>query len=51
MYEIKGLTKQYKGSKKNVHALAGVDLIIPDNDLMAVQGPTGHGKKVSGQQI
>ena len=46
MYEISGLTKVYQGKGKNqkVHALQGVDVVIPDNDMLAIQGPTGHGK-------
>ena len=46
MYEISGLTKIYDGKKKGekVHALQGVDVQIPDNDMLAIQGPTGHGK-------
>ncbi|HEX4788460.1 MAG TPA: ABC transporter ATP-binding protein [Actinospica sp.] len=46
MYEISGLTKVYNGKKKGekVHALQGVDVQIPDNDMLAIQGPTGHGK-------
>ena len=46
MYEISGLTKIYQGKGKNekVHALQGVDVVIPDNDMLAIQGPTGHGK-------
>ena len=46
MYEISGLTKVYNGKRKGekVHALQGVDVEIPDNDMLAIQGPTGHGK-------
>jgi putative ABC transport system ATP-binding protein len=44
MYEITGLTKQYKGKKAVVDALSGVDVTIPDGDMLAIQGPTGHGK-------
>jgi putative ABC transport system ATP-binding protein len=48
MYEISGLTKIYqgkgKGKNEKVHALQGVDVVIPDNDMLAIQGPTGHGK-------
>ena len=46
MYEISGLTKIYDGKHKGekVHALQGVDVVIPDNDMLAIQGPTGHGK-------
>ena len=31
-------------SREKVHALQGVDVQIPDNDMLAIQGPTGHGK-------
>jgi putative ABC transport system ATP-binding protein len=44
MYEITGLTKQYKRGKETVHALQGVDVVIKDGDMLAIQGPTGHGK-------
>ncbi|MGH6654032.1 MAG: ABC transporter ATP-binding protein, partial [Actinocrinis sp.] len=44
MYEINGVTKQYKRGKEVVHALSGVDVTIPDGDMLAIQGPTGHGK-------
>jgi len=46
MYEISGLTKTYDGKHKGekVRALQGVDVEIPDNDMLAIQGPTGHGK-------
>jgi putative ABC transport system ATP-binding protein len=46
MYEISGLTKVYDGKRKGekVYALQGVDVVIPDNDMLAIQGPTGHGK-------
>ena len=44
MYEITALTKQYKGKQEVVNALAGVDVTIPDGDMLAIQGPTGHGK-------
>jgi putative ABC transport system ATP-binding protein len=46
MYEISGVTKIYNGKHKGekVHALQGVDVVIPDNDMLAIQGPTGHGK-------
>ena len=46
MYEISDLTKTYRGKRKGeqVRALQGVDLVIPDNDMLAIQGPTGHGK-------
>jgi putative ABC transport system ATP-binding protein len=46
MYEISGLTKTYPGKHKGeqVRALQGVDVTIPDGDMLAIQGPTGHGK-------
>jgi putative ABC transport system ATP-binding protein len=44
MYEVKAVTKQYKRGKETVHALRGVDVVIPDGDMLAIQGPTGHGK-------
>ncbi len=46
MYEISGLTKIYQGKHKGekVHALNGLDVTIPDSDMLAIQGPTGHGK-------
>ena len=44
MYEIKDLTKTYKRGSKSVGALRGVNATIADGDLLAIQGPTGHGK-------
>jgi putative ABC transport system ATP-binding protein len=53
MYEISGLTKVYDGKGKGgkVHALQGVDVVIPDNDMLAIQGPTGHGKSTLLQML
>ncbi len=39
MYEIKGLTKEYSRNGKAVRALRGVDVAVPDADLLAVQAP------------
>jgi putative ABC transport system ATP-binding protein len=44
VYAIKDLKKTYRRGSKSVEALRGVTLDIPDGDLLAVQGPTGHGK-------
>jgi putative ABC transport system ATP-binding protein len=44
MYELSGVTKDYKKGRVTVHALAGVDLQIEDGEWLAIQGPTGHGK-------
>jgi putative ABC transport system ATP-binding protein len=44
MYELSGVTRDYRQGRGVVHALAGVDLVIGDGDWLAIQGPTGHGK-------
>ncbi len=44
MYELSGVTKNYKTGRATVAALAGVDLRIEDGEWLAIQGPTGHGK-------
>ncbi|SER39280.1 putative ABC transport system ATP-binding protein [Streptomyces sp. yr375] len=51
MYELKGVTKRYTRGKETVHALAGVDLTIPDGDRLVIQGPTGGGKSTLLQMI
>ncbi|USQ83180.1 ABC transporter ATP-binding protein [Streptomyces phaeoluteigriseus] len=51
MYELRGVTKRYTRGKDTVHALAGVDLTIPDGDRLVVQGPTGGGKSTLLQMI
>jgi putative ABC transport system ATP-binding protein len=44
MYELSGVTKNYKTGRATVAALAGVDLRISGGEWLAIQGPTGHGK-------
>jgi putative ABC transport system ATP-binding protein len=44
VYEIKDLKKTYRRGSKAVEALRGITVSIADGDLLAVQGPTGHGK-------
>jgi putative ABC transport system ATP-binding protein len=44
MYKLTGVTKTYQKGRGTVQALAGVDLEIDDNEWLAIQGPTGHGK-------
>ena len=44
MYELTGITRDYRKGRYAVHALAGVDLTIENGDWLAIQGPTGHGK-------
>ncbi|MFE6824615.1 ABC transporter ATP-binding protein [Streptomyces sp. NBC_00080] len=51
MYELRGVTKRYSRGKETVHALAGVDLTIPDGDRLVIQGPTGGGKSTLLQMI
>jgi len=43
-YRLSGVTKTYRQGNRTVTALAGVDLEIPQGQLVAVQGPTGGGK-------
>jgi putative ABC transport system ATP-binding protein len=44
VYEVSSLTKQYRLNKQTIDALQGVDVTINDGDMLAIQGPTGHGK-------
>jgi putative ABC transport system ATP-binding protein len=44
MYELTGVTRDYRKGRQTVHALQGVDLVIEDGQWLAIQGPTGHGK-------
>jgi len=44
MYELSGVTKTYKKGSTKVAAIAGIDLTIPDGQMVAIQGPTGGGK-------
>jgi putative ABC transport system ATP-binding protein len=44
MYQLTGVTRDYRKGRQTVHALDGVDLVIDDGDWLAIQGPTGHGK-------
>ncbi len=44
MYQLTGVTRDYRKGRDTVHALNGVDLVIEDGDWLAIQGPTGHGK-------
>jgi putative ABC transport system ATP-binding protein len=51
MYQLKGVTKQYRKGKETVDALAGVDLSIGDGDRLVIQGPTGGGKSTLLQML
>jgi putative ABC transport system ATP-binding protein len=44
MYELHEVVKNYPKGRGTVTALHGVDLVIPDREWLAIQGPTGHGK-------
>ncbi len=42
--EIRDLTKVYSMGEVEVHALAGLDLIVDEGEFIAVMGPSGSGK-------
>ena len=42
--EIAGLTKTFKGEGAPVHALRGVDLVVPEGTFLGVMGQSGSGK-------
>jgi putative ABC transport system ATP-binding protein len=41
---VRGLTKIYKMGVERIHALAGVDLVIKENEFVAIMGASGSGK-------
>jgi putative ABC transport system ATP-binding protein len=41
---ISALTKTYVLGTEKVHALRGVDLVVPRNEYIAIMGPSGSGK-------
>ncbi|MFE9046401.1 ABC transporter ATP-binding protein [Streptomyces sp. NPDC007818] len=51
MYELNGVTKQYRRGQKRVDALAGIDLKIAQGDRLVIQGPTGGGKSTLLQML
>jgi len=51
MYELSGVVKTYRQGARAVTALGGVDLTIPDGELVAIQGPTGGGKSTLLQML
>ena len=44
MYELTGVTKRYTQRRKQIDALAGIDLTIDEGEFLAIQGSTGSGK-------
>ncbi len=44
LYKLTGVSKSFRQSGKEVHALRGVDLTVNVGEHIAVQGPTGGGK-------
>jgi len=44
MVEARGVEKTYAAGGVRVHALRGVDLLIPRGEMVAVMGPSGCGK-------
>jgi putative ABC transport system ATP-binding protein len=51
MYTLIAVTKTYQQKKRTVTALAGVDLVIPAGQMVAIQGPTGGGKSTLLQML
>ncbi|MFJ3905011.1 ABC transporter ATP-binding protein [Streptomyces sp. NPDC090025] len=51
MYQLTGVTKQYRRGQERVDALDGVDLTIAEGDRLVIQGPTGGGKSTLLQML
>jgi putative ABC transport system ATP-binding protein len=51
MYKLTGVSKTYSNGKRRVDALQEVDLTIDDDQLVAIQGPTGGGKSTLLQML
>jgi len=51
MYQLTNVTKRYVQRNRQVTALSGVTLSIPDGQLVAIQGPTGGGKSTLLQML
>ncbi|MEX5268810.1 ATP-binding cassette domain-containing protein [Kocuria sabuli] len=44
LIEVEGLTKTYRSRSRTVHALAGLDLSVPEGIVKGLLGPNGAGK-------
>jgi putative ABC transport system ATP-binding protein len=44
IYELTGVTKRYIQRRRQIDALAGIDLAIDEGEFLAIQGSTGSGK-------
>ncbi|MGL3805394.1 ABC transporter ATP-binding protein [Paeniglutamicibacter sp. R2-26] len=51
MFRLDKVEKKYVQKSRTVHALNGVDLVIPAGQLVAIQGPTGGGKSTLLQML
>ena len=44
MIEIAGVTRVFEVGGRPVHALRGIDLVVPEGEYLSVMGPSGSGK-------
>lgn len=44
MIELCGVTRVFAVGGRPVHALRGIDLVVPDGEYLSVMGPSGSGK-------
>ena len=44
MIELSGVGREFTVGGRPVHALRGIDLVIPDGDYCSIMGPSGSGK-------
>ena len=42
--KLEDVTRTYRMGEVDVHALRGVNLLVDDNEYMAITGPSGSGK-------